>query len=67
VIDRAGQLWLSKSGMYRYVIRSYEGTWVDKTLCTWHEYVSLADGSFSRACEKLDGGWETRRDWERIA
>lgn len=67
MIDRSGQLWLSRIGTYRYVIRSYEGAWVDESLCTWHEYVSLADGTFGRAREKVDGGWETRRDWKRIA
>lgn len=67
MIDRSGQLWLSKMiGTYRYVFRSYEGVWSDDSPCVWHEYIDLAKGTFGRAREKHEGSWETRRDWGRV-
>lgn len=67
MIDRSGQLWLSKRiGTYRYVIRSYDGVWQDDSPCAWHEYINIGDGSHGRAREKVDGSWEHRRDWSRV-
>jgi hypothetical protein len=68
VIDRSGQLWISKqTNTYRYVISSCEGVWVgDNLACVWHEFINLEKGIHGKARESHDGTWEVRRDWKRV-
>ncbi len=68
MIDRSGQLWVSKqTATYRYVIRSYDGVWEgDGSTCVWHEFVNLEKGIHGKARERQDGTWEVRRDWKRV-